>query len=157
MGLEGIVSKRTDKAYRSGRTANWLKVKCTFADPFVVIGYTDLKGQPGAVGSLALGYYTDKTLRYAGRVGTGFSEGEAKDIWKLAQSFLAVAPPIAKDLSPDQLSGLHWIKPKLVAQIEYRSWSPDGLPRHSVFKAFRQDKRPAEIGRPPSLAQSSGR
>ena len=151
LGLEGIVSKRLDLAYQSGRSTNWLKVKCVLADPFVVIGYTELKGRPGAVGSLALGYYESKTLIYAGRVGTGFSESAAEDIWKLAQSLSAPAPNLSRDLTPDQLSGLHWMKQKLVAQVEYRSWSSDGLLRHSVFKSFRQDKRAAEIGRPPSL------
>ena len=124
------------------------------ADPFVVIGYTDLKGKPGAVGSVALGFYDGKTLVYAGRVGTGFSESEAEDIWKLAQSLSAPAPKLSRELTQDQLSGLHWIRPKLVAQIEYRSWSPDGLLRHSVFKSLRQDKRAPEINRPSSLDQS---
>lgn len=154
LGLEGIVSKRFDLAYQSGRSATWLKAKCVVADPFVVIGYTDLKGKPGAVGSVALGFYDGKTLVYAGRVGTGFSESEAEDIWKLAQSLSAPAPKLSRELTQDQLSGLHWIRPKLVAQIEYRSWSPDGLLRHSVFKSLRQDKRAPEINRPSSLDQS---
>lgn len=155
LGLEGIVSKRLDKPYQSGRSTSWLKAKCAFADPFVVIGFTELKGKPGAVGSLALGYYDNKTLIYAGRVGTGFSEAEAEHIWKLAQSISAPGPKLAKALTYDQLSGLYWMKRKLVAQVEYRSWSSDGLLRHSVFKSFRRDKRAAEIGRPSSLVQSA--
>ena len=156
LGLEGIVSKRADTAYRSGRSRDWLKAKCVHADPFVVLGFTQLRGRPGAIGALALGYYAGKTLTYAGRVGTGFSDILATEIWTLAQTLLARSPPpMANSLTAEQRSGLTWIKPKLVAQVEYRGWSTDGLLRHSAFKAFREDKRPTSIRRPQHMQAGS--
>ena len=152
MGLEGIVSKRIDRPYRSGRSADWLKAKCVMADPFVVIGFVRLKGTSQAIGSLVLGYYAGRTLIYAGRVGTGFSQSDAGAIWEALQTIQTVAPPLAKHLTNEQREGVVWVKPLLVAQVEYRSWTPDGIVRHASFKAFRQDKRPSEIRKPPSLA-----
>ena len=152
-GLEGIVSKRIDKPYQSGRSSHWLKIKCVMADPFVIVGYTDLKGKPGAVGALALGYFAGGKLTYAGRVGTGFTEPEAALIWEQFQTLQIPVPTFAKRLAPDQRAGVTWIEPLLVAQVEYRSWTSDGLLRHSAFKSFRQDKQPTEIGPPPSMPQ----
>ena len=152
LGLEGIVSKRHDRPYRSGRSADWLKIKCIMADPFVVIGYVPLQGASQAIGSLVMGYYDHGTLTYAGRVGTGFSASDAGAIWEGLQTIKSVSSTLLKRLTREQRDGVVWVQPELVAQVEYRSWSPDGLLRHSSFKAFRQDKRPSEIGRPASLA-----
>jgi len=91
-------------------------------------------------------------LIYAGRVGTGFSQTDAGAIWDALQTIQTTAPALAKRLTHEQRDGVVWVKPLLVAQVEYRSWSPDGIVRHAVFKAFRQDKRPSEIRKPPSLA-----
>ena len=151
MGLEGIVSKRIDRHYRSGRSGDWLKVKCVMADPFVVIGFVRLKGSSQAIGSLVLGYYDGRILIYAGRVGTGFSQDDAAAVWEALQTVLTDAPPLHKRLTPEQREGVVWVKPLLVAQVEYRSWSPAGIVRHASFKSFRQDKRPSEIRKPPSL------
>ena len=153
MGLEGIVSKRIDRPYRSGRSADWLKAKCVVANPFVVIGFVRLKGTSEAIGSLVLGYYAGRTLYYAGRVGTGFSQSDAGAIWEALQTLQTDAPPLHKRLTTEQRAGVVWVKPVLVAQVAYRNWSPEGIVRHASFKAFRQDKRPSEIRKPPSLEQ----
>jgi bifunctional non-homologous end joining protein LigD len=151
LGLEGIVSKRADRPYRSGRSSDWLKSKCVLADPFVVVGYVPSAGSSRVIGSLALGYYADRYLTYAGRVGTGFSVSDAAAIWDGLQAIRTDDSPLVQRLTPAQRVGVIWVKPKVVAQVEYRSWTPGGILRHASFKAFRQDKRPSQIHKPPSL------
>jgi bifunctional non-homologous end joining protein LigD len=152
MGLEGIVSKRIDRPYRSGRSGDWLKIKCVMADRFVVVGYVALKGASQAIGALVLAYHDGGALIYAGRVGTGFSAVDAGAIWGALQTIRTEIFPFSQRLTREQREGVVWVQPVVVAEIEYRGWSPDGLLRHCAFKAFRQDKSPDQICRPASLA-----
>jgi bifunctional non-homologous end joining protein LigD len=153
LGLEGIISKRLDRPYRSGRSPDWLKPKCLLSDPFVVIGYTPMKGASGAIGSLVLGYYDGVTLRHAGRVGTGFSEREAHAIGEGLEAIRTEEPPTSQRLTHEQRHGVIWVRPQLVAQITYQGWSSDGLLRHSSFKVFLPDLRPSEVRKPKSLVR----
>jgi bifunctional non-homologous end joining protein LigD len=156
LGLEGIVSKRIDRPYRSGRSADWLKAKCLLADAFVVVGYVTSKPASESIGSLALGYYKGRSLIHAGRVGTGFSADQASAIWEALQTIRTEASPLSHALTREQREGIIWVRPALVAQVEYRGWTPDGVLRHSSFKAFRHDKRPATIRSPASLVGRGG-
>ena len=156
LGLEGIISKRVDRPYHSGRSTDWLKIKCALADAFVVIGYVRSKAASQAIGSLVLGYYDGRTLIYAGRVGTGFSASEAAAIWEALQTVRADDPPLSRRLTREQREGVVWVRPALVAQVEYRGWTPENHLWHSSFKAFRQDKWPSQIGRPASLVERAG-
>jgi bifunctional non-homologous end joining protein LigD len=148
LGLEGIVSKRLDKTYRSGRGTDWLKSKCILTDEFVVVGYLNSNAEENAVGALVLGYYQVKKLIYAGRVGTGFNNREARELWKKLQKLRRTSSVFTKPVAAIQAKGVVWVKPNLVAQVEYRAWTADGILRHASFKALRDDKAARHVCRP---------
>jgi bifunctional non-homologous end joining protein LigD len=153
MGLEGIISKRLDRPYHSGRTLDWLKSLCLLSDPFVVIGFVPSKAGSAVVGSLVLGFYEGESLIHAGRVGTGFSQTEAQALWQGLQTIRIEDPPIYQRLSRPQRQDVIWVQPRLVAQVQYRGWSADGLLRHSSFKALLPKKQPSEVFRPASRSR----
>jgi bifunctional non-homologous end joining protein LigD len=145
MGLEGIISKRRDCPYRSGRRDDWLKIKCTQRQEFVVAGYLDRSDTPRAVGALVLGVYTGKVLTYVGRVGTGFTSKTAHELWKQLQPLRADTQPFPARLANLARKGVVWVRPELVAEVEYRGWTSDGLVRHAGYKGLREDKDPREV------------
>ena len=147
LGLEGIISKRADRPYRSGRTGDWLKITCNLNDEFVIGGYLDSTAQTDAVGALALGAYEGNRLIYVGRVGTGFTQRTARELWQALQPLRAKVSPFADPLDAVQSRGVHWVRPKLVAQVQYRAWTRDGLLRHAAFKGLREDKPARSIRR----------
>jgi bifunctional non-homologous end joining protein LigD len=144
LGLEGIISKRADKPYRSGRTGDWIKITCHLTDEFVIGGYLDSTAQKKAIGALVMGRYHRGRLRYMGRVGTGFSRAMATELWKTVQPLRRATPPFADKLDAEQRRGVIWLWPELVAQIEYRALTGDGLLRHAAFKGLREDKSATE-------------
>jgi bifunctional non-homologous end joining protein LigD len=144
LGLEGIVSKLTSAPYRSGRTKAWLKSKCIDSDEFVVIGYVPSTTQRRTVGSLVLGYFDKGKLVYAGRVGSGFSTSAADDLWRRLEAIRIEAPDLAALPPPEMRRNVRWAKPLLVAEIEMRGWTADGILRHAVFKGLRLDKQAAD-------------
>lgn len=148
LGLEGIISKRSDLPYRSGRCGDWLKLKCILTDEFVIGGYTDSTAMKEAIGALLLGYFENGAFVYAGRVGTGFSHATAHLLWRELQGLRRARSSFAQRLTADQVRNASWVKPELVAQIEYRSWTADKLVRHATFRALREDKPASEIGPP---------
>lgn len=148
MQLEGIVSKRADLPYRSGRNGDWTKSKCVFADPFVVIGYVPSKAARGMVGSLVLGFYENGAIVYAGRVGSGFTGEEARAMARGLASIERKTAPLKQRLTREQVSGVRWVTPRLVAQVAYRDVTADEVLRHATFEHFREDKRAEEIARP---------
>lgn len=154
MGVEGVVSKRIDLPYRSGRNGDWTKSKCVMADPFVVVGYVPSKTASGIVGSLVLGFYEAGTLVHAGRVGTGFTLAEAHAMADAFAGIHVTSSLLAKALTREQRAGVRWIEPTLVAQVAYRDVTEGQILRHAVFEHFREDKRPEEIGRPTSFARA---
>lgn len=131
---EGIMCKRLDAPYASGNRGVWVKVKCHQRAEFVVVGYSNPEGSRSHFGSLLLGYYNDAgKLLYAGRVGTGFSVKKLAEIHKELTAYetnkmpLDVPPPRKTRFgSPLILSQVHWLKPKLVAEVRFLSWTGDG-------------------------------
>lgn len=148
LGLEGIVSKRLDKPYRSGRQGDWLKTKATTVDEFLILGFTLHSATKSRIGSLALGYWEGGDLKYAGRVGTGFDERTGHDLWREVQPLSRPSSLLTVQPDRSHTKGVMWIEPNLVAVIEYRGWSSDGLLRHAAFKALRHDKPASQIVRP---------
>jgi bifunctional non-homologous end joining protein LigD len=143
LGLEGIVCKRSDSPYRGGRSDQWLKVKGTLRQEFIILGYIPSTVAKGLVGALLLGYYDRGTLYYAGRVGTGYSGAQAKELCDALEKIAAPKPKLGNKLPEGQEKGVRWAQPRLVCEVEYRAWTADKLIRQSSFKGLRED-RPAE-------------
>jgi len=147
LSLEGIISKTADAAYGSGRSRNWLKAKCSKRQEFVVIGYTPSTTSSTAIGSLALGYYDKGDLIYAGRVGTGFTQKTAKELFGKLSKLKAAKTPTKKKLTTLEAKNLQFVKPELVAEVEFQVWTADNIIRHAAFQGLREDKSPQEIVR----------
>jgi bifunctional non-homologous end joining protein LigD len=145
LGLEGIVSKRRDLPYRSGRTEDWLKSKCVARQEFLILGYIPSTVAAGMVGALMLGYRQNGRLVYAGRVGTGWSTAEARSLKEELEKIAAAKPAFVKPLPAGADKGARWSQPLLVADIQFRGWSTDGLLLRASFKGIREDKSPDEI------------
>jgi len=144
-GWEGVVAKNGDSAYISRRTRDWLKFKCRHEQEFVIGGYTDPRGSRIGFGALLLGFYRGRTLIYAGKVGTGFNNDLLRHLGKKLAQLQIPSPSFADDKLPRR--GVHWVKPRLVAQIGFTEWTVDGKLRHPRFLGLRDDKRPEEIVR----------
>lgn len=151
IGAEGIICKRRDAAYTSGRGHNWVKVKCGKRQELVVIGYSEPKGSRTGVGALLLGVYEKgKVLRYAGRVGTGFSTSDLSALRKQLSAMTVKQTPLHEsvDLATVKESGkVTWVKPTLVAEVSFTEWTPEGLLRHPVFQGLREDKKATSVKR----------
>jgi bifunctional non-homologous end joining protein LigD len=146
LGLEGIVSKRRDAPYRSGRVKEWLKIKCVLRQEFVVVGYVPSTTSRGIIGSL-LGFYEKEKLVHAGRVGTCFSQDVAASLFGTLDGERIDNPNFGNKVSPEAARNVRWVTPKLVVEVEYRGWSNDGLLRHSTFRGLRQDREPLDVTR----------
>ncbi|MER9726989.1 MULTISPECIES: non-homologous end-joining DNA ligase [unclassified Mesorhizobium] len=144
-GHEGVIAKRADSTYVGDRTWSWLKIKCTKRQEFVVGGYRPSDTGRG-MASLILGTYDNGKLIYRGRVGTGFTEAERKDILaklekrRLEKSAFASVP---RDIA----RRAKWVKPELVAEVTYAEVTPDGSLRHPSFEGMREDKRADQVVR----------
>ena len=142
-GLEGLIAKRADSAYASNRSAQWIKLKCTKRQEFVIVGYTDPKGSRSGFGSLLLGIHdAEGKLRYSGNVGTGFNDNLLRSLKEKLAALDTARAPI--DPVPRGVKG-HWVKPKLVAEVAFTEWTSDGRVRHPVFHGLRTDKDPSTI------------
>jgi len=128
MGLEGIIAKRRDKPYRSGRRPEWLKIKCVRRDTFAIVGY-EPSTMPGAIGRLLLAAKKGNGLVYVGGCGTGWSNKESVELRKVLDAIPATRPAVAL-----KRKGAIFAEPLLVAEIEYRAWTQDGKLRHPSFK-----------------------
>jgi bifunctional non-homologous end joining protein LigD len=146
LGLEGVVSKRADAPYRSGRSALWQKVKCAHQNAeFVVGGYTPPAGARSGFGALLLGTLHDGKLEYAGRLGTGFSSRQLEQLHAQLQREEIKRSPFAPTDALPHLRGVHWVKPRLVVAVEYVERTRDGLLRQPTFLGVREDVAPEEI------------
>jgi bifunctional non-homologous end joining protein LigD len=145
LGLEGIVSKRVDLPYRSGRGDHWLKSKCTHSEEFLILGYSPSTVAAAQVGALLLGYREGGKLHYAGRVGTGWSGETAKALRTALDAIPAAKPALANAMPEGSEKGVRWAEPKLVCEVQYRGWSADRILRQSSFRGLREDKGADEI------------
>ena len=143
---EGIISKRADAPYRSGRSSDWLKSKCLREQEFVITGYTLSTEGTDRIGSLLLGYYEAKKLIYAGRTGTGFTQKLKRDL-QTQLSKLIIPKPVAERIPAEARRGAIWVKPQLVAQVRFATWTSDNLVRQAAFLGLREDKSPSEVTR----------
>ncbi|SFD61213.1 bifunctional non-homologous end joining protein LigD [Bosea sp. CRIB-10] len=141
MGLEGVISKRAGAPYRSGRGRDWIKSKCTQRQEFVIAGYVPSKAARNQLGSLVLGYHEGDELKPAGRVGTGFTRNSATALKKTLDTIATKASPFSGEAGRER--GIVWVRPELVAEIAFGSWTASKTLRHASFLGLREDK-PAE-------------
>ncbi len=163
-GLEGVIAKRRDSPYESGRRSGaWLKFKLHREQEFVIGGLTDPTGRRSRFGALLVGYHEGRQLRFAGKVGTGFDESTLEHLHSLFVPLLQDGPPFTDDpgkagggiapfLKSPEMRHCHWLQPRLVCQVRFTGWTQDGRLRHPVFLGLREDKHPAEVVREPVVA-----
>jgi DNA ligase D len=142
MGLEGIVSKRTDAPYRSGRTRTWLKSKCVAGDEFAIVGYTETAAA-GGLAALLLAESGDVGLRYVGRAGSGISRDQAARLKSTLVPLHRDAPAVPVPPIP-RSEMVFWVEPKLAAEVTFATRTAEGFLRHAAFKGLRLDK-PADV------------
>lgn len=145
MGLEGIVSKRRDGPYRPGRGSSWVKSKCSARQEFVIGGYVLSAASPKAVGSLVMGVFKGDKFHTVGRVGTGFSVTVAKDLFTRLTAMETDSSPFDPPLKGLEKRGVRYVRPELVAEVDFRAWTGDGHLRHAAFRGLREDKDAREV------------
>ncbi|HEX4282326.1 MAG TPA: non-homologous end-joining DNA ligase [Solirubrobacteraceae bacterium] len=145
-GWEGLVAKRADSPYVTTRSRDWLKFKCEHGQELVVGGFTEPRGSRVEFGALLLGYYRDKQLEYAGKVGTGFDTETLHDLGAQLRALKRADPPFAEPTTIKERD-VTWVEPKLVAEVGFTEWTRDGRLRHPRFLGLRDDKAASEVVR----------
>lgn len=153
LGLEGIISKKVESTYHGGRGNIWLKCKCSTHEEFLICGYTRPNGARKGFGALLLGAWHDDQLVYTGRVGTGFSRNVLLSVYERLRELASDSCPFSNP--PEDASGVRWVQPELVAEVEFSEWTRDGVLRHSSFRGLREDKNPQEIRLPEAAPRPS--
>ncbi|WP_353115381.1 non-homologous end-joining DNA ligase [Microbacterium sp.] len=145
-GLEGVMAKRPESPYRPGaRSSDWLKLKLTRMQEAVIVGIRPGKGdRAGTIGSLLLAVPRGGVLRYAGRVGTGFSDRALRDLLQLLTPLRTDVPPLG-DVPADDASDALWVRPEIVGEVEFANWTPGGIVRHARWRGLRPDKAPDDV------------
>jgi bifunctional non-homologous end joining protein LigD len=151
--LEGIISKRADGPYEEARSKNWRKIKCTKRQEFVIAGFTPPKGSRQGFGALLLAYHEDGELKYAGKVGTGFKHDQLLELHKKLTRIARKTAPIKEDVEEKQVT---WVKPELIAEVEFTEWTRAGRLRHPSFVELRFDKPASEIVRETPVDAKAG-
>jgi bifunctional non-homologous end joining protein LigD len=157
-GLEGLIAKKIDATYESGRRSRcWVKFKWVAEQEFVIGGYTQAKGGRNWFGALLVGYYEKGKLLFAGKVGTGFDEATLESLYKRFQKIVRVDCPFAnlpekpsgqsRGLTASQMRLCTWLEPRLVAQVKFAEWTRDNHLRQPAFMGLREDKRASEVVR----------
>src|SRR5512138_2137429 len=148
LGLEGIVSKRRDEPYRPGRNATWVKTKCVKRQELVIGGFTDPEGAArDAIGALLVGWYDGGALRFAGKVGTGFTNAAARALHARLAPLASRECPFTPRPAGWLGKNAHWVRPELVCEVQFTEWTGDGKIRHPSFQGLREDKRAEEVVR----------
>ena len=153
-GDEGVIAKRADSRYQEGRRSpDWLKFKCVLDQEFVIGGYTAPKGHRVGLGALLIGYYEGSDLVYAGKVGTGFDTATLHNLHERLCAIEQDEPPFNRGLGVARVGAghlpgsVHWVQPKLVAQVGFSEWTRDGKLRHPRYTSLRADKEPGAVVR----------
>jgi bifunctional non-homologous end joining protein LigD len=145
-GWEGLVVKRADAPYRSGRSRDWLKFKCENSQEFVIGGFTDPRGSREGFGALLIGYYDAAgRLVYAGKVGTGFDSSTLATLLQAMSGLEQPQPPFERGALPRV--GVHWIRPELVGEVGFSEWTSAGQLRHPRYLGLRRDKEARAVVR----------
>src|SRR5690606_23522935 len=140
----GVIAKQADRPYPKGRTRDWLKFKCVAEQEFVVGGYTDPKGTRYGFGALLVGYYDEAGLRYAGKVGTGYTERTLRALRRRMAASRRTESSCADAVRhPDQ----RWSHPELDVQVRFSEWTGDGRLQHARYSRLRNDKRQRDVVR----------
>jgi len=142
---EGLIAKNTSSPYEGRRSRNWLKLKCVNEQELVIGGFTDPRGSREGFGALLVGYYENGELRYGGAVGTGFDRDLLLSLHEKLVKLEQPEAPFARNGLPRK--GVHWVRPKLVAQVGFAEWTRDGKLRHPRFLGLRTDKSPKDVVR----------
>ncbi|HZQ27035.1 MAG TPA: non-homologous end-joining DNA ligase [Acidimicrobiales bacterium] len=148
-GLEGVVAKRRDSTYEPGRRSRcWLKVKNVNRQEVVIGGWLEGSGnRSGRIGALLVGYWEGDRLRFAGKVGTGFTD---QVLAGLAERLASLDRPTSPFADPVPWKGAHWVEPVLVADVEFTEWTAAGTLRHPSYKGLRSDKASRDVVREPT-------
>jgi bifunctional non-homologous end joining protein LigD len=148
-GLEGIVSKIAESRYETGRQNSWLKCKCGQRQEFIILGFSKARKGERALGALYLGYRKAGELRYAGKVGTGFTMKSARDLVERFEQLALKKPAMARadtaGMSAREWESIQWIKPVLICEVAFTEWTQDGRIRHPSFQGLREDKDAGEV------------
>lgn len=143
-GWEGVIAKRADSPYRTGRTRDWLKFTCVAEQEFVVGGFTDPTGMRPGLGALLVGYYEGNALRYAGKVGTGYDEATLRELRSTLTTIERDTSPFIGRVTERRA---RWVDPRLVVQVGFSEWTADGRLRHPRYTGVRTDKGATEVAR----------
>lgn len=148
LGLEGIVSKRAEAAYRPGRNTDWIKVKCLQRQELVIGGFTEPEGAARTgLGALLVGYREGERLAFAGKVGTGFTNESATALRRRLDAIEVKDCPFTPRPAGTLGRSAHWVRPALVAEVAFTEWTTDGKIRHPSYQGLREDKDPAQVVR----------
>jgi bifunctional non-homologous end joining protein LigD len=143
-GWEGLIAKRAESGYRSGRSSDWLKLKCSASQELVIGGWTEPRGARTHFGALLVGHYDDEGFRYAGKVGTGFDGTTLAD---LHHRMVARERPTSPFVDQVRERSAHWTEPELVANFAFTEWTTDGKLRHPRYEGLRPDKKARSVRR----------